>query len=335
MELDKVDVVDFLSALGIRQITDDGEEVQYSCPFPYHGNGDATPSAYMNKKSTAFFCHGCKAKGNAIHFLAQLEGISPLLSAKFIRERYGRGFIDPGSGGGLVAELESMFSSEQEEQEEVNPEIEYELDPLNDEARDYLEKRGFNVSTIRRFEIGIDPITGRIAIPIRDFSGRLVGFKARSYKQETPKYLVLGDRKSVARDRFGFKTYEKSQVLFSGPKDGYPGPGILCEGEFNAIALFQMGRRNALAISGSQLSQRQCELLKQKITSVTLFFDDDAAGNTCTADAIQKLEPYMPVRVVEPHEMDPADYLAAGLNDECVRLIDEAKSTTELWLASS
>lgn len=84
-----------LTALGMRNITIQDDEVKFSCPFPGHSHGDQHPSACMNMGTTAFICFGCKERGNAVSFLSKLENISPMMAARFLRERYEGGWKEP------------------------------------------------------------------------------------------------------------------------------------------------------------------------------------------------------------------------------------------------
>jgi DNA primase len=329
VDLRKVDVLDYLTSLGIRNILDNGDEIQFSCPFPAHAYGDESPSAYMNRDTTAFFCHGCKARGNAVHFLAKYEGISPILALRYIRERYETDFRDP--EGSLTKELESIWEHEEIIDELSNPPIpEHEVckrvDALgSDTGRDakrYARGRGLNDAVLQDWKIGYCQISDRLSIPIRNREGLLCGFKGRSIRTEQrPRYLVLGDRpgKEV---RYGFPTYNKSQSLF-GIERAFGETWVIVEGEFNAIAVHTAGVPNAVAIAGSEFSPWQRE-------KVILFFDDDAAGHQCAAKVIDELDPYMSVAMVPEHDGDPAD-MKPG---EIVRLVKEARSSYELWLPS-
>ena len=322
MNLSKVDVVDFLEALDIRNVDDDGEEVRFSCPFPGHNYGDNNPSAYMNKATTAFFCHGCHAKGNAIYFLAKLEGISPLLALRYIRERYDTGFVESTN---LLTELEDLWTDENEP-DMPNPVIVYKMDPLVGNPKEYMLARGFCEESLEWWGLGFDPISDRITIPIYNHNGWLVGFKGRAYKEEhQPKYLILGDRKY---ERYGFRTYEVGKEVFGLDTAKAQNDIIICEGELNVIALWQKGFKNAVAISGSNFTNHQRDLILAYADSVTLFLDDDPAGQKATAKIAEELEPLITVKIVGPHDGDPADLSAA----DCARLLSEAKSTTELWL---
>lgn len=327
MDLSNIVVKDFLEALDIRNISDGGEEIQYSCPFPNHMNGDESASAYMNSRTTAFYCHGCHAKGNAVHFLSKLEGITPLLAARFIRERYQKDFIDP--GGAFLQELDDLWKTENvDEYEEV--EISDTMQELSGDPLDYMLNRGFTKECLDDWSIRYDPISDRVAIPIRTETGKLVGWKGRAFRQgrENPKYLSLGDSKG--RTDYGYQTVEKSRFIFGGYRLDHEIPTCLVEGELNVVALSQLGVNNAAAINGSDISEYQVAIILSKCSSLILFFDSDKAGYDCTSKVMDIFEQYMPVKIVADHEKDPADLSA----DECNILIKEAKSTFDLWIPS-
>jgi DNA primase len=322
MDLTNVDVLDFLEALGIRNITDGGDEIQYSCPFPVHGYGDSTPSAYMNTETTAFFCHSCKARGNAIHFLAMLEGISPLLAAQHIRNRYGDGFLEPTEG--FQAELESLLQKQTTKKlPSANQPIDYSMQLLSGEALEYMRGRGFKDDTLESWQICYDQISNRIAIPVRDKDGVLIGFKGRAYlPNHNPKYLVLGDKEGRGT-RYGFPTYDVANVVFGLDRvDHSIDSLILVEGELNVLALDQHGMRNAVAV-GSNFGDTKRDLILDRCDSVCLFLDDDPAGRVASKKIAEALSPYISVLDVGPHEGDPATLTA----EECGILISRATNT--------
>lgn len=334
MDLSNVDVKDFLQSLDIRNITDGGEEIQFSCPFGEgHIGGDSTPSAYMNARSTAFLCHSCHAKGNAVHFLAKLEGITPLLAARYIRERYQKDFIDPGSS--FLKELDDLWRTENvDEYEEI--EIPDTMQELSGDPLDYMLDRGFTKECLDDWNIRYDPISSRIAIPIRTQEGKLVGWKGRGYREDQiPRYLGLGYKESEGpsnNPRYSFRTREKSRYVFGAERISYGEgiPTIVVEGELNAVSLSQKGFSNPIAINGSDISRHQEAIILSSCESLILFFDSDKAGYECTSRAIDLFEPHMSVKIVPEHEKDPADLTA----EQCAILIKEAKSTFDLWIPS-
>lgn len=67
---------------------------------------------------------------------------------------------------------------------------------------------------------------------------------------------------------------------------------IICEGFFDVLELYEHGRENVVAIMGSSMSCEQERLIVEAVGTdgrVVLMFDNDAAGHTCTDDALQRL----------------------------------------------
>jgi DNA primase len=174
--------------------------------------------------------------------------------------------------------------------------------------------RAFHPDTLNEWGIGWDMISQRISIPIKDDLGNLVGFKGRAI-DSLPKYLVLGG------DEYGFETYNVSRVLFGldKAKEFIQDEMILVEGELNAIALHQAGYKNAVGISGRNLSEQQEGLIKKYCSIVTFIFDETRD----TMNAARSLENSVVVRVVPQHEKDPADMN----KDEIDSLLDARRSS--------
>src|SRR5262249_10307378 len=113
------------------------------------------------------------------------------------------------------------------------------------------------------------------------------------------------------------------------------GDVVVCEGELDAMACFQHGITNAVAVGGSSVSNRQKEIILSRASSVTFFFDDDEAGRrgvwgwqegaTFYEGAALKLNRHVPTRVVIGHEGDPASMDT----DTCRRCVDTATPVVE------
>ena len=325
-----IDVADFLECLEIENVTQaTATEYRYSCPFPNHANGDRDASAYMNSETTAFFCHGCKERGNAIHFAEWLLHVSPLEAIRMLKARYSPGGIDP-SARDMVHEVKKI----------LNPEDSEIPQPLLDEklvmqhavdwgdaersyligdgfsACDYMFDRGFLPETLSKWEFGYDHKTDRVVFAVRDERGRLVGFKGRAHDGRKPKYLVLGDTPQK-RGYFGWDRYFTSRVVFGAHRVPKNCPLIICEGELNVVALDQKIDSPAVAINGSHFTKDQAKIIRSLASSAILFLDSDVAGHEATwgwedsksilhPGIVDLLSPYMPVFIVPDHEGDPA-----------------------------
>jgi DNA primase len=339
LDLAKIDVIDMLDALGIENIVEATEfEVKFSCPFSGHQHGDQNPSAYMNRENTAWFCHSCKRKGNAVTFLTEYGEISVMEASRFLKERYGGAQADPDSVS-MRVELERHLKGrvqvdtprDQPLDEILRDEYSIDWDYVRKIPRkkwiapiNYIVGRGFTFKTLADWDIGYDVLSDRITIPVCDVTGKLVGFKGRAHlPHQKPKYLVLGGEK------WGFDRYHIGQHVFA--LDRAKGQTlIVCEGELNAIAMWQMGFTNAVAVSGSNLTRHQALLLRAHAEKLIIFFDSDQGGYDGTRVMIDTLRDYIPMSVVPDHEGDPA-----SMDERSVRsIIDNAESVTKALLLS-
>jgi len=332
LDLSKIDVFDFLSELGMNNVREDGDDVWYSCFSDQHYRGDVNPSASMQKGTTKFYCFSCGMHGNAVSFLADLENVSPIQAAVWIRERFvGSSVPDQKTLLENVKEVLTQPKSKSarsktkalDEKElqrraidwrSAKAWLEYSRGQFDTDDTPilYMFDRGFDPETLNKFEIGWDKISERIAIPIRDEYGRLIGFKGRSIDGQ-PRYLVLGG------PEYGFEPYSTREVIFGLDKVGDCEEIIVCEGELNAIAMHQHGFKNAVGISGKILSDEQTELIKKHAERVLLIFDEEEDAIA----AARKLRTSLPTKIVPNHDKDPADMDATEIS----WLIQSAKSS--------
>jgi len=338
-----VDVVDFLERLDVANISEvTPEQIQFSCPFPDHTQGDEHPSAYINNgsmtphKATRWKCFGCGRSGNAVDFLAEYQNIGKQQARTTLRETYASGWVAP-KYGSISREFEARYKASKERH--AAPELpklgleelkRFDVDWVYyaEEHGDqpdvrYMLDRGFTPATLDDWGIGYDHGSKRITIPVCDPDGNLVGFKGRAWrKQARPKYLVLGDKNK--RQRYGFPTFDKTLVVFGLDRCSNSDSQtlVLVEGEIDVMSLDLMGIP-AICCSGSSISPEQVRLIREYCDEVVLFFDDDAAGQNGIygvdkesgehrPGALEMLEPFVRVRVVGRHRFDPNDYLVRG-----------------------
>lgn len=344
--LNNIDVEHFLNVLGVEfEPARGGLEVNFHCPFPGHQNGDQNASAYMNKKTTAWFCHGCHKRGNAINFAADIKGISPMLALQYMREKYDPSYFESGPTS-TSDELRRILVSKPQPKEDRQPILppdtldRFHVDWYNNPDIPYIAymlDRGYDPETLDNWDIGYDPHSDRITIPVRDERNELIGFKARTYTDKEPKYLVLGDRQGK-QPYYGWGTYAVGRVVFGLAsailaQDPYLEDGVrhfvLCEGELNAISLWQAGYAG-IAINGSNLTQYQIEIIKREADRLTLFFDNDSAGERATQAALDEFTNHMPVDIII------SDYDAADKRcDDIDVLMRNTLSGTKYLLSSN
>src|SRR5262249_18316657 len=146
---------------------------------------------------------------------------------------------------------ETQVAEKQEEgsEEEINKPLSFKLKDV-DPNHSYLKDRGFEIETLKHFEVGFFPgrgmMSGRVVIPIRNERGELIAYAGRSIDGTEPKYKLPP----------GFK---KSEVLFN--LNDVPFPKIkrviVVEGFFDCMKVHQAGWENVVALMGSSLSEAQ------------------------------------------------------------------------------
>ena len=113
----------------------------------------------------------------------------------------------------------------------------------------------------------------------------MTGFSGRALNDiDMPKYL---NTKETA-------VYHKGSMFFglNIAKDEIKQKqdAIIVEGEFDAIALFMEGIKNAVAIKGTALTENQVALLASFTPKVTFCLDQDNAGFEATRRSLEVLE---------------------------------------------
>jgi DNA primase len=171
----------------------------------------------------------------------------------------------------------------------VNTPLTFTLRDL-DASHPYLTARGFSPETIAYFGAGFHAgkgiMKGRIVLPIHDADGTLVAYAGRWPGDQTPegegKYkLPQGFHKSIW-------VYNLHKAKACARQHGL----VLVEGYFDVMRLYQLGVCHAVALMGSSLSETQENLIVDAVGpqgKVTLLFDGDTSGRTCTEHVLSQL----------------------------------------------
>jgi len=176
----------------------------------------------------------------------------------------------------------------------------------------YLTVRGLTPDTVQEFSIGLcnaGTMIGRIAIPIHNLSGEIVGYIGRwpgeSPPKETPKYKLPK----------GFKKSAEVFNLWRAMREPPEQPLVIVEGVFDVMKLWQHGYRKTIALMGSSLSPDQEALLVRVTDSgsrIILMLDEDDAGRAGRSEILARLATKMFVSVVAfQHEGQQPENLTA------------------------
>jgi DNA primase len=311
---EKIDLVSFISEyLPLKKM---GRNFKTNCPF----HSEKTASFVVSPERQIWHCFGCGKGGDVFTFLMEYENMEFPESLRTLAKKAGIVLKESDYKKGQSFEKEKIF--------EINKlSLKFYNYILNEhkagkKALEYLlEKRKLNKGIINTFQIGFAPLgnilsdylikkknfkskdlinagisfetngrvndffRGRIIFPLFDHRGNVAGFSARAMDDtQMPKYI--NTKETVV--------YHKGSMFFglNLVKDEIKQKqdAIIVEGEFDAIALFKEGIKNAIAIKGTALTQEQVNLLSRFTPKVTFCLDQDSAGFEATKRSLAIIE---------------------------------------------
>src|SRR5947207_4253413 len=313
------------------------------CPF----HQEARPSCHVNPQRQAWYCFGCERKGDGFTFVELIEKADKRGALMLLAERAG-------------VELKQL-SPDQKDRADLRKRVlamlklaalyyEYVLwkSPAGEPGRRLLESRRVGEETARRFQLGYAPagrgfaeylrakkrslvdaqeaglmrrdgtdfFAERLVIPIRDERGQVLAFTARTVRQDEQKKYINSPETPA---------YIKGRVVFgldlARDEIARRGHAVLMEGQFDVITAHQFAVSNAVASSGTALTEEQVRLLKRFTDELLLVFDSDRAGREASRKAsVLAAQHAMRTRVVAvPGAKDPDESLRSAGPDAPTR----------------
>lgn len=291
----RLDFEKVLQRYGV-EIRRKGDQHQGFCPLPNHEGKKRSPSFSANLKRGIFQCFGCGSKGNVLEFAALMEKVDPKDGPAFravalkVRQEF-------------CPETATKAGPEKKPEEKtpgkpvvVNEPLNFELKGL-DPGHPYLPGRGFSMETIIRFGLGFcsrGMLKDRIAIPLRDNEGKLVGYAGRvvddaTITEDNHRYRFPG-----ARERDG-KIFEFRKTLFvyNGYRIQKPVADLIVVESFTSVWwLTQHRLTDVIGTMGADCSERQAEIITSLVKpggKVWVLSDGDPAGERFATATVLKV----------------------------------------------
>ncbi|MBR2766474.1 DNA primase [Candidatus Saccharibacteria bacterium] len=147
-----------------------------------------------------------------------------------------------------------------------------------------LKKRGFTedelnaAGLLNRFKT--DLFRDRMTVPFIDTTGNIIGFTARIIGQGEPKYLNTPETLLFNKSRFIFGLHQAKEAI---RRDGFV---VIVEGNMDVISSHQAGVKQAVATSGTAMTEQHLKALSNLTSDIRLAYDGDEAGVKATERAI-------------------------------------------------
>jgi len=239
-----------------------GQEFNLYCPFHKNRN---SPAFFINTRTGLWQCFNpsCGKKGNFRQLYREVTGKPYTKDTR----------LDPAA---LKNEIERGFRKTPvvDDIDIADVEIDYENE-IELKKLDILHNRGLTYQTLEEFEVGYSDSKERVVIPVRDQLYKLVGFIGRAIRpDQEPRYLY----------NRGFK---RADILFNIQNAKKYDNCIIVEGSVDAMMVHQAGFPNVVSTLGAQVSPNQIKILKKYFDSLTIFSDNDDAGNAMRSDIIK------------------------------------------------
>ncbi|MFL5347890.1 MAG: DNA primase [Hyalangium sp.] len=356
--LERVDLVGLISRHV--ELKKAGREYKGRCPF----HQEKTPSFYVVPEKRFYFCHGCRASGDAVSFVQRYLGKTFVDAVKDLAREVG---VD-------IEAAQDPTAKERQQLKEVTDLAAEHFRALlwQDEgraARTYLANRGVSEETAQAFGLGWAPnawsqladkltrsgmiewavnaglvqrrnnsdgyydfFRSRLMIPIRAPEGRPIAFGGRLMgAEEGPKYLNSKES----------RLYNKSETLYgmdqARDEIRKRKAAILVEGYFDCIGLHQVGVRHAVALCSTAITPGHLQLLRRaEAQQLVLLLDGDQAGiNAVERLAGPLLAAGAAARVaLLPQGDDPDTFARREGADGVERLLQNAQPLTSHIFAS-
>ena len=330
----RVDIVQVVSAYV--PLKKNGSRYWGLCPFHH----EKTPSFSVNGEQNLYYCFGCKAGGNVVQFVEEMEHLTYREAVEYLAKQIHMPIPETQEDPDYErrrSQRERLLGANKAAARWYHAQLWL---PENQRILDYLHKRGLDDGTIRVFGLGATPpqsdgatramrelgftddelvsagisvrregrvydmFRQRAIFPIIDAQGRVLGFGGRALGDVKPKYLNTGDT-PIFNKRLGVfaaNLLKKQRGLKR---------VILTEGYMDVIALVQAGVPGVCATLGTALTLEQARLLKRYAPEIWVSYDGDAAGQHAILRALDIFEEEgVPARVLDfPGGMDPDEYI--------------------------
>jgi DNA primase len=329
----KLDFEQLLRHYGV-EVKRRGNQHHGFCPLPNHIGKKNSPSFSAQLEKGIFQCFGCGAKGNVLDFAALMEKTDPKDGAALhtvaveLQKRFCPELRDAPQAKKKAAEKPAKPETKGLPVV-VNAPLGFDLKGL-DAKHPYLLNRGFSQDTIDFFGLGFcsrGMLKERVAIPLHDPDGKLVGYAGRvvddsTISEDNPRYRLPSKREHDGK-LFEFR---KTMFLYNGFRFKAPVDDlIVVEGFTGVWWLHQNAWPHVVGLMGADCSERQAELIVSLVKPsgrVWLMPDGNQTGNRnepgkrCAQSLLMQVSPYRFTRWVKlGADKQPTDLSAEQLKN--------------------
>ena len=272
---------------------------------------DKTPSFMVSPEKGIWHDFSANKGGDIFSFVMEVEGITFKEALEKLAAQAG---VNLEKYGGTDAKMAKRKARAKEELELATKFFQWSLTKNKGVQQYVFYKRNLNKRTIEEFRIGYAPMggkiltqflsskgyqkaemedagllnrfggdmfRGRMTVPFIDTSGKVIGFTARVIGKGEPKYLNTPETILFNKSRYIFGLYQAKEAI---RREKFV---VIVEGNMDVISSHQAGVKQAVATSGTAMTEQHLKILSRLTEDIRLAYDGDQAGVNATERAIK------------------------------------------------
>jgi len=333
-------------------------------PCPFHQ--EKTASFHVDDAKGFYYCFGCHAKGDAVTFLREAEGMAFMEAVAALAAEAGVAMPE------RTPEAKAQSDRRTQLLEVMELAVRWFRLQLQTgaaaAARAYLEGRAIDAGALADFELGYAPdnrsaliqalrdkgvaealiveaglaakpddggaaydrFRGRIMFPIRDGRGRAIAFGGRAMDPAArAKYLNSPETPLFDKGRTLYNLASARAAVSKGQ------PLIVAEGYMDVIALSRAGFAGAVAPLGTAITEDQLRLMWRVSPEPVIALDGDEAGIRAAMRLVNLALPLAaPAQALRfallPAGQDPDDLIRSGGPEAMAEVLERARPLIDL-----
>ena len=324
------------------------------CPF----HNEKTPSFSVSKAKGICKCFSCGKGGSPVNFVMEHEQLSYYEALKYLAKKYHIDIVEKELTD-KEREAQSEREGMNIVNEYACTHFEHNLANTpdgQDIGMSYLHERGFNENIIKKFRLGYsldksnalfkeatqkgynkqylfstglciddnrgggyDRYKGRVVFPIFNVAGKVIGFSARTLKNDQAKYVNSPESVVYKKSLEVFGLFQAKHSIVRQNKC------FLVEGNADVVSMHQAGIDNTVASLGTALTENQVQKIHRFTDNVTVIYDGDAAGIKAALKAINLLlaEGINTRLLLLPEGEDPDSFSRSHSSSDFLKYIEE------------
>ncbi len=330
-----------------------GKEFVGLSPF----KNEKTPSFTVSDEKEFYHCFSTGEHGNIFDFVMKTRSMGFGEAVKSLAAEAG---MQPYRFSNFDEKKEKKFQVYKNIYEDYSNFFHKELS-INQEAKNYITKRGITNNIIQEFKIGyvpwknvfynellkkynedeiastglyykndktgkiIDRFNSRIIFPINNLSGSTIAFGGRIIKEsKLAKYINSPETEFYKKGRMLFNLDKAKSNRMS------TNEVIIVEGYMDVVSLHSSGIKNVISNSGTALTENQIELIWKFFSLPILCMDGDESGQNAALRIAEKLFPLINETnkiyfSIMPKGQDPDDFIKLNGKEKFIEFLKQKK----------